>query len=375
VPVDPLELAAIEMVRVRLPMRRSRAAAHGTMPVDRDVVLVRALGSDGAEGWGECSALESPTYSDEHTEGAWAVLRDSVAPAALAGGRNRGIGHPMASAAVDIAVTDLSLRRQGLTLAAALGRDGDDGLPLAWTGVVGMQSTVEDVLAEVDEALSRGATAVKLKICPGWDVEPVTAVHDAHPQLRVSVDANGSYGRDDADHLVELGRLLAVERGYLEQPLAAEDLSGLTRLAGRCPARVALDETVVSATDAGILGSLRNRGLINVKPARLGGVSSTLALSQLVASLKPKRRPETYLGGMFETGVGRSAALAIGQLTVTLPETDLGPSAWYFEEDVTDPVELDADGSHRAAVGPGLTRAPRPDRLAEVAVDRLTLDR
>ena len=104
-------------------MRRSRRAAHGTMPAERDVVLVRAIGSDGAEGWGECSALEAPTYTGEHTAAAWAVLRDLVVPLALAGGRNRGIGHPMASAAVDIAVTDLSLRRQGITLAGALGRD------------------------------------------------------------------------------------------------------------------------------------------------------------------------------------------------------------------------------------------------------------
>ena len=326
-PADPLELAAIEMVRVRLPMRRSRAAAHGTMPAERDVVLVRALGSDGAEGWGECSALEAPTYGDEHTDGAWAVLRDIVVPTALAGGRNRGIGHPMASASVDVAVTDLSLRRQGLTLPGALGRDDAEGLALAWTGVVGMQSSIDDVLAEVDEAVDRGAAAVKLKICPGWDVEPVTAVHDAHPQLRISVDANGSFGREHTEHLVELGRLLAECGGYLEQPLAAEDLSGLTRLASRSRARVALDETVVSATDAGILGSLRDRGLINVKPARLGGVSSTLALAQVVASIKAKRRPQTYLGGMFETGVGRSAALAIGQVSVTLAETDLGPSA------------------------------------------------
>ncbi len=301
---DWLEVAAFELVRVRIPLRRARQAAHGTMPSERDVVLVRAIGSDGVEGWGECSALEAPTYSGEYTDGAWAVLRDLIVPVALAGGRNRGMGHPMASTSVDVAVSDLSFRRQGVTLAAALGLDELGVRRLAWTAVIGVQSSVDDVLGDVDDALSRGAASVKLKICPGWDLEPVRAVRAAYPDLRISADANGSYERDDGDHLVELARVLAEHDGYLEQPLAAEDLTGLTRLGARTRARVALDESVVSATDSGILGALRNRGLINVKPARLGGVSSTLALAEVVASLRPKRRPETFLGGMFETGVG-----------------------------------------------------------------------
>jgi O-succinylbenzoate synthase len=239
--------------------------------------------------------------------------------------------------------------------------------------VVGVQSSVDEVLADVADALDSGAASVKLKISPGWDLEPVRAVRAAYPDLRVSVDANGSYGRDDIDHLVGLARVLVEHDGYLEQPLAAEDLVGLTRLGARSPAWVALDETVVSATDSGILGALRNRGLINVKPARLGGVSATLALAEVVSSLKPKRRPETFLGGMFETGVGRSAALAIGAVTVSRAETDLGPSAWYFDDDVTAPVVLGSDSRHTSSRESGLSSAPRPDRLAEVAVERVTI--
>ncbi len=226
---------------------------------------------------------------------------------------DRRVGNPMASAAVDVAVTDLSLRRQGITLAGALGRDDPQGPGLAWTAVVGVQPNVDEVLAEVDDAIRSGAASVKLKIGPGWDLEPVRAVRDAWPRLRVAVDANGSYGRDDTDHLVGLAGLLAERKGYIEQPLAAADLPGLSRLASRSPVPVALDESVTSATDAGVFGALRSRGLINVKPARLGGVSATLALSELVAGQPATWRPETFLGGLFETGVGRSAALAIGR--------------------------------------------------------------
>ena len=364
------ELEAIELVRVRVPMRRDRRAAHGAMPGAREVVLVRAIAADGAEGWGECSALESGAYAGEHTQAAWEALRDLVAPAALSAGRNRPIGHPMASAAVDVAVTDLRLRQRGTSLAEALGCDPARVRPLAWTAVVGLHDDVDDVVAEVAEARARGAAAVKLKVQPGWDLEPVGALRAAHPDLHVAVDANGSYGRVDTDVLVELAQLLVGAEGYIEQPLPAEDLPGLVALGERLPVRVALDESIVSATDAGVVGALGARGLVNVKPARLGGVSSTRALAELVAGLRRKRRPETFLGGMYETGVGRWAALTLGALTVTRAETDLGPSAWYFDDDLTDPVELTADGLLPSVRGPGMTLAPRPERLAEVAVAR-----
>ena len=363
------ELEAIELVRVRVPMRRDRRAAHGSMPRARDVVLARAVAGDGAEGWGECSALESGAYAGERTHAAWETLRDVVAPAALSGGRNRPVGHPMASAAVDVAVTDLRLHQRGVTLAEALGCDPARARPLAWTAVVGLHDVVDDVVAEAAEAVERGAAAVKLKVEPGRDLEPVGAVLAAHPRLRVAVDANGSYRRDD-DALSELARLLAAVDGYIEQPLPPEDLPGLVALGERLPVRIALDESIVSATDAGVAGALGARGLINVKPARLGGVSSTRALAELVGGLRRKRRPETFLGGMYETGVGRWAALTLGALTVTRAETDLGPSAWYFDEDLTDPVELTADGTLPQLRGPGLTLAPRPERLAEVVVAR-----
>ena len=46
--------------------------------------------------------------------------------------------------------------------------------------------------------LLTGALASKLKVRPGWDVEPVSAVRADHPDLRLAVDANGSFGQPGA---------------------------------------------------------------------------------------------------------------------------------------------------------------------------------
>ncbi|HVN49820.1 MAG TPA: enolase C-terminal domain-like protein [Acidimicrobiales bacterium] len=364
------ELEAVELVRVRVPMRRVLRAAHGVTPPARDVVLVRVVGRDGTEGWGECSALEAPTYTAEHTAGAWAVLRDHLAPAALAGDLDRVRGHPMARAAVEIAMVDLALHRSGRTLATALGQPEPRHHGLAWCAVVGIAPRVEDLLAEVDDARSHLGSEYKLKIRPGWDVEPVGAVIRAFPDARVSVDANGSYAGADPDPLVEVGRLVAERGGYVEQPLAADDLLGHAALAARLEAPIALDESVLAPGDALAAQALGAARLVNVKPARLGGVGPTVALAEAVEG-----RLDTFLGGMVETGVGRSAALTIGRTCTSQGVTDLGPSSYYFDEDITEPLVLAFDALHRGSDRPGLTSPPRPDRLAELAVDRTVIRR
>lgn len=366
-------LDAVELVRVRLPLRSSVESAHGRESI-REVVLVHAVGHDGAEGWGECSALEAPTYTGEYTDGAWSVLRDHLVPGALAGRFGLVRGHPMASTALEVALTDLDLRRSGRSLLDALevppaGRGG-----CAWTAVIGIGSIAETVDA-VDRARTGLASAVKLKIRPGWDLEPVGAVLAAHPGLDVAVDANGSYRRDEAHRLVEVGAALAgLEGAYVEQPLAVDDLLGHAQLAREVPVPLALDESIRTPGDAAVAASIGSATLVNLKPARLGGLRASLRLSDVLAGLEPEARPGVFLGGMFETGVGRSAALSIAAATgLGITRTDLGPSSWYFERDLTEPLDLGFDARAWPPTGPGIGPPPLVDRLAELTVDRLLL--
>ncbi len=76
-----------------------------------------------------------------------------------------------------------------------------------------------------------GYVRVKLKVRPGFDLEPVRAVRAAWPDLALGVDANGSYRRDD------LGGALRALDGCglveIEQPLPAGDLVGLAEACRR----------------------------------------------------------------------------------------------------------------------------------------------
>ena len=51
-----------------------------------------------------------------------------------------------------------------------------------------------------------------------------------------------------------------------------------------------------------------------------------------------------FVGGMLETGVGRAGAVALAALDACTWPTDLGPSDWYFEADLTEPIVAGDDG-------------------------------
>lgn len=354
--------AAFELVRVRLPLARPFATAHGTEH-HKQAVLVRALGADGAEGWGECSALARPTYTGEWTGGAWTVLRDELGPAALAGAASGVRGHPMAAAAVEAALADLDLRRRGQSLAAAL------GAPAARVpcGVaVGVAASVDELLAEVAGHVAAGYRRVKLKVRPGWDLEPTAAVRAAWPDLALGVDGNAAYGRGDADHLARFDALGLVE---VEQPLPADDLVGLAALARRLATPICLDESIGSARQLEAAIALGAGAVVNVKPARVGGVAEALRVLEVAAGAGLG----AWIGGMLETGVAKAVSLAVAARPEVTEPGDLTASSRWFAPDLTAPFEVGADGCMAVPDGPGIGVAPAADRVAAAAVERLLL--
>lgn len=137
---------------------------------------------------GEIASPSDPFYGAETTATAWeiatrylvpALLRaDGDEPAALEASWARVRGHEFAKAGFSGAVWDLSSRMRGIALAAALGGTRDEVV----AGVsLGIEPSLDELLAQVELQRAAGYPRVKLKIAPGWDVEPVRAVRGAFP--------------------------------------------------------------------------------------------------------------------------------------------------------------------------------------------------
>ena len=174
---------------VALPLVAPFAAAHGTVAV-RTAVLVHVIGPD-SEGWGECGALPEPTYTSEFTDGALLVLREHLVPRLLGAAvqRSRGIdaadvaaalddvvGHPMAKAALELAVLDAEGRLSGTPLARALSPHPPGPAATVPAGVaIGLLDSPDAVTAEIRARVAEGYGRVKLKIAPGHDIDHLRA--------------------------------------------------------------------------------------------------------------------------------------------------------------------------------------------------------
>ena len=319
-----MKIESVELRRVALELVVPFRTSFGTQRA-RDILLVRVV-SDRGEGWGECVAFPDPGYSEEYVEGAHHVLREFLAPRVLAAGdvgaadlgRVLGgvVGNPMAKAALELAVLDAELRADGVSLGRRLGAER----PAVDCGVsVGMFPLAE-LLDQVDGYVTGGYRRVKLKIEPGFDVEPVRAVREPFDLL------------------------------LIEQPLPTDDLLGHAEMARRVRTPICLDESITSARVAELAITLGACSIVNIKAGRVGGYLEAVAVHDVcVAHGIP-----VWCGGMLETGIGRAANVALAALPgFTLPGDTSASDRYYARDVVREPFVLH-DGRLTVPTGPGL---------------------
>jgi o-succinylbenzoate synthase len=267
-------------------------------------------------------------------------------------------GNRMARAGLEMAVLDAELRAGGRPLAEYLGAERDR-VPCGVS--VGITSSVDALLEQVDGYAAQGYRRVKLKIEPGRDVDRVTAVRDAFPHVPLSVDANAAYRLTD---LPVFEALDALDLMMIEQPLGHEDLLDHAALQRRIATPVCLDESIRSAEDARAAIAMGACRIINIKAGRVGG----LLEARRIHDVARNEGIPVWCGGMLETGIGRAANLALAALPgFTLPG-DTSASERYFAEDLTQPFVLEADGTMKVPTGPGLGVEPLDERLADCTV-------
>ncbi len=365
--VGPLRVEAVSLTEVALPLVAPFVTAHGRESHRRFWLV--GVHAGGVTGWAESVAQEEPLYSEEtHATLHDVVVRHLVPrllrepitdPADVAVRLSPIRHHPMAKASVEMAVWDWYGRAAGVSLGAHWGGTR----PEAPAGVVvGISASVADLVDTVGAHVAAGYRRVKIKIQPGWDLEPLQALRSTWPSLALWADANSSYTLGDAARLAQLDRM---NLGLLEQPLGPDDLVDHATLQRRMTTPVCLDESIRSLQDARQALQLGACRVINVKPARVGGFGPALAIHALARD----HGVPLWCGGMLESGVGRAANLQLArQEGFTLPG-DLSASARYFHEDLVDPpFVLTPRGTLAIPTGPGIGVAPHPDRLRRFQV-------
>jgi O-succinylbenzoate synthase len=355
-----MRLQHVELVRVAMPLVRPFRTSFGVQET-RDVLLVHVT-TDQGEGWGECAAHAEPFYNEEFTESAQMVLRRWLVPAvrslpdltgATVSDACRQVkGYRAAKAGLEMAVLDAELRAEGQSLATHLGGSRatiDVGVS------VGITPTVGELVEQVRGYVSDGYLRVKLKIMPGWDLEPLRAVRAEFPELALQVDANAGYEESAADLLVQLDQFGML---MIEQPYRPDELAAHARLAARMSTPICLDESILSVGHALTALDMGACTIVNLKVGRVGGVLEAVRIHDACVA----RGVPVWCGGMLETGVGRAANVALASLPGFVFPADISASDRYWRRDITEPFVLEGS-SIRVPTAPGLGVTVQMDDL------------
>lgn len=299
---------------VEVPLRHVFATSRGTATgmVSRLVVITIEL-EDGRKFYGESVPVEYVTGETPESV-LKAVQRAEVVELCdalylqpiLAGLQKVLPDAPSARAGIEMALYAAHAAVLGLSIPHLFGQrqrslETDITLPI-----------VPDVLDRALEAAERGFRQFKMKVGSEdhrVDLERLIAVHKAIPSARFRLDANQAFTETEALAFVDKALEAGVNLAFVEQPVPAEDLAALDRIAAACPVPVLADEAVKTPADAlRIVCETRIQG-INIKLMK-SGIVGALDIIAIARAAKLK----LMLGCMLETrrGIFYSLAFACG---------------------------------------------------------------
>ena len=368
-----MKISSLTLHHLSMPLVAPFETSFGRETV-RECIIV-TLQAEELTGYGECVASREPGYNYETTGTAWHILKDFIAPLIL--GKDiqdaqdfqarveRIRGHHLAKAGVEMALWDLFGKRDGKSLKEMFGGTRDN----VEVGVsIGIQESASALVRSVDSYLAKGYNRVKIKIKPGREVDETIAVRAAYPTLRLQVDANSAYTLESAKVLKALDDLNLL---LIEQPLFEDDIWDHRLLQAEFKTPICLDESVVSPRHARYALEMQACKIINVKPARVGGLSQGIAIHDLCIA----QNVPVWCGGMLETGIGRASNLGLASLPGFVLPGDISASDRYYQRDITNErFMLNDDSTITVPDKPGLGVTIDKDALKEFTLAELTLN-
>lgn len=349
-----MKLERIDLQRIKIPLNSPFETSMG-VETHKECILVRAYSGEHV-GFGESVAMDVPVYNEEDVDTVWYMLEKYLIPQLF----KREIEHPdevshlfswmrrnhMAKAALEGAVWDLYAKIQGMSLSQALGGTRttiDVGVS------IGIEPTIEKLLQRVEGFVRDGYKKIKVKIKPGFDVEPMRAIRQTFgPDVPLMADANSAYTLSDIDMLKELDEFGLI---MIEQPLAHDDIIDHATLQRELKTPICLDESIHTVEDARKAIGLGSCRIINIKIGRVGGLTDAKKIHDLCQA----NHVPVWCGGMLEAGIGRAHNIAMASLANFTIPGDTSPSHRYFAEDIVTPwIDFAKPGVLNVPTAPGI---------------------
>ncbi|MFP5504111.1 MAG: mandelate racemase/muconate lactonizing enzyme family protein [Candidatus Sericytochromatia bacterium] len=350
-----------------------------------DAVVVRLVDEEGNVGYGE--GLPRPYVTGESVESMVAFLETRLWPA-IAGRPVPMIEQPdeteafeaflpdleapgvvaphAARAAMELALLDVSLKRQGRSLAHLL---PPVRAQLTYSGVI-TAGSVEKAVQHARQMKLVGLQSIKIKVGLADDVERVRAVREVFgPGASLRLDANGAWSLEEA--IAALEALAPFDIAAVEQPMPRGAIGDWAALRRASPIPLMVDESLVTMADAEALIANEATDYFNLRISKCGGVLRARRMGRRALAAGLRLQVGSQVG---ETAIGSAAGR---HLAASLPELDFLEGSFgtlLLTEDISlEPVKFGHRGLAPRLTGPGLGVRVADDRLEKYARRKVAL--
>ena len=344
---------------------------------DEGYRVIMIAEKEGCRGFGEAPVGLRPLYSSEFVgsvlsfvERVMPEIKEANTVKEVLNSLNKYRGNQMAKAMIEYSLLTLLSCLRDESLVKVIG-----GRPfkLPVQESIGITKDKDELVKWAEEALEWGARRLKVKIAPGWDVEPVKIIKREFPGVPLLADANGAYDPNKGSHWEYLSKVASFA-DYIEQPFPPHDLNFSAKLSYEEGVEVIIDESadtpLMVAEMINVMERTGARLGLNVKPPRLGGLTDSL----IAIKMAEEAKMPMFIGGMLETAIGRSLNMVVASvIREYLEPSDFSPETHFFERPLAkDPFDVEC-GFVRLRDRPGILFDIDMEYLNELTIERRTL--
>jgi len=254
---------------------------------------------------------------------------------------------PYHKVAIEMALFDLAAKAQNVSVAELLGGKKRDQIPVL--KMLGMGS-VEWMAERARQFAEQGYRHLKVKLGAGpeKDLACFMAIREGvGAEMTLTADFNGAYDPATAIHVIE--KLTPAGLMMAEQPVPANDLTGMAAVTAAVQPLVLADQSINSAEDIFQVARHKAARAVSIKLLKLGGIRR----SQAVVRACESADLACHVGG---TGSTRLVEAAQAHFISATPAIIVPSEIAEFEELEGDLIEgLDVSaGAICVPDGPGL---------------------
>ncbi len=363
-----MKFQRIELRHVRLELTRPFETSFGRF-TDRHLVIIKTF-SDVGICYSEAPSLHVPFYNYETTQTTLHVLKDFIIPALLKLEINNieelhqsmefVRGHNIAKSGIDTAFYHLMSKHQGKSLSEYLGgtrTSVEVGISL------GIEDNIGLLLEQINLAINKGYKRIKIKIKPGWDIEPIRQIRNQFGDIPIMADANSAYTLADVDLFKQLDEFNLM---MIEQPLGYDDIYEHSLLQHQIITPICLDESIETVADAKMAVEIGACKVINIKLSRVGGIYPAIKIHDICE----KHNIPVWSGGMVESAIGKADCTALSTLPNFKLPGDISPSDRFFNKDIVSSGLVLKEGFILVPTKPGVGVDVDEKRLDDLTVER-----